>query len=406
MEWTSVSEAPDSFHFWTGVGTIAGAIRSCVWIDENLYTYTPNFFLFFVGPPGVATKSTSISLGMRLLERVPEIKFGPSSLSWQYLLRELKDALITVKWTNAHGTVFQRAASPLTIDASELGTFLKLGQEGLAEALIDLWDGKISKRGIAHGTVGGGKIQVENPWLHVIGATTPAWLDEHFPEGMVFGGLTSRILFIYGDKKRQLIAYPSQQVKPSDFAEKEKKLVEDLTEISKLRGPCEFTPEARTWGTAWYTNLWTGPQPAHLASARFDGYKARKQALLHKIAIVLSAATREDRVISKEILEEADAHLVSTERAMLRVFESIGLVDEAKWVKEIVSIVASYSTIFANGMTWEQIYKLVANIMTMKDFNTALVAAVQQGQLERVQLGTKTNPQGVVVPQWGVKLKV
>lgn len=399
MEWTSVSESPDAFHFWTGVGTIAGALRSCVWIDENIFKYTPNFFLFFVGPPGIAAKSTSIGLGMRLLEKVPEINFGPSSLSWQKLLDIMKASVITVKWEDPPGTAHQRPASPLTVEASELGTFLKLGQEGMVESLIDLWDGKIAKRALMHATLSGGTIAVENPWLHVIGATTPEWLGRHFDEGMIHGGLTSRILFIYGDQKRQLVAYPSRMAKPQDFEEKEKKLVEDLIEISKLRGPFSFTNDAISWGEAWYKNLWA-TTPPHLASVRFEGYKSRKFTLLHKIAMVLSAAQREDRVIDEKIYTEADALLTSTEHTMLRVFESIGMVDEARWVREVHGVVNAYAKIFPAGMTVEQVYKLLANVMSMKDFNAAIISALQRGILHRVDLGAK--PDGT--KNWGVRV--
>ena len=399
MEWTKVSESPDSFHFWTGVGTIAGALRSCVWIDENIFTYTPNFFLFFVAPPGITAKSTSIGLGMRLLEQVPEIRFGPSSLTWQHLLRQMQAAIITVKWTDGAGKEHSRSASALTIEASELGTFLKLSQEGLAESLIDLWDGKINKRGFTHGTVGSGNVSVENPWLHVIGATTPAWLGQNFPEEMIYGGLTSRILFIYGDRKRQFVAYPSTVVTPADFKQTEEKLVCDLEEISKLRGPMLLTADARQWGTKWYEDLWTH-RPRHLASSRFDGYRARKQALLHKIAMVISAATREDRIITDTILAESEQHLLSAERAMLQVFESIGLVTEARWVREITSVVRNYNGVFPGGMTSGQLYKLVQNVISVRDFQTALVAAVEGGSLERVIVAR--TPEGKEI--FGVKV--
>ena len=54
------NEAPSSFHFWVGVGTIAGALRRKVWTDHLTYQYTPNFYIILVAPPGVATKSTAI----------------------------------------------------------------------------------------------------------------------------------------------------------------------------------------------------------------------------------------------------------------------------------------------------------------------------------------------------------
>lgn len=386
MSWTASSESPDQFHFWTGVGTIAGALRSCVWIDEHHYTYTPNFFLFFVGPPGIAAKSTSIGLGMHLLEQVPDIKFGPTSLTWQYLLRKMKDSIITVTWTDGSGVSHSRPASPVTVEASELGMFLKLGQEGFAETLIDLWDGKFSKRGMTHGTIASGDVTVENPWLHVIGATTPAWLSKNFPEDMVYGGLTSRILFIYGDSKRQLVAYPSTFIVPQAHTQTETKLVEDLIEISKLRGPFKFTPEARQWGTDWYKDLWTKSRPTALASSRFEGYRARKQALLHKIAMVVSAATREDITITDNILKESDQILLSAESAMMKVFSSIGVVSEARWVQEIVSIVNAYVPSVYPAMTSDQIYKLVSNTISLHDFEIAIIAAVRSGRLRRVEV--------------------
>src|SRR5574343_321589 len=60
VAFTADSESPDDFHFWTGVATIAGALRRRVWIDMRKFQWTPNFYIILVGPPGIATKSTSI----------------------------------------------------------------------------------------------------------------------------------------------------------------------------------------------------------------------------------------------------------------------------------------------------------------------------------------------------------
>lgn len=402
MQWTKASEAPDQFHFWTAVGTVAGALRSCVWIDQKIYKYTPNFFLFFVGPPGIATKSTSIGLGMKLLEQVPDIKFGPSSLTWQYLLKTMAEAVITIKWIDDHGDLQERPASPITIEASELGTFLKLSQDGLAETLIELWDGKVSARDFTHGTLTSGNVGVKNPWIHILGATTPAWLSEHFPEHMIGGGLTSRILFIFGDYKRQMVAYPARHWQGDEFESTERLLVEDLIQISQLRGPFKMTEEALDWGEDWYQKLWT-VVPPHLATMRYEGYRARKQALLHKIAMVVSAATREDLVITKSILEEAEQHLLSTELAMTKVFESIGAVDEARYVREIVGVVRSYEALYPDGMPSDDIYSRVANSITVKDFEVALIAAIRKGALVKTATQVKSK-RGVM--QFGVKLGV
>src|SRR5712671_3481375 len=80
------SESPESFHFWTAVSTIAGALRRRVWINQLHFQWTPNMYIILVGPPGVAAKSTSIRQGLNLLEAVPGINFGQQSLTWQALI--------------------------------------------------------------------------------------------------------------------------------------------------------------------------------------------------------------------------------------------------------------------------------------------------------------------------------
>lgn len=50
------SEAPTAFHFWSGVSTIAGALRRKVWTDHRYYQYTPNFYILLVAPPGLRLK--------------------------------------------------------------------------------------------------------------------------------------------------------------------------------------------------------------------------------------------------------------------------------------------------------------------------------------------------------------
>ena len=95
LDYTSASESPTPFHFWTGVATIAGALRRRVWIDMRYFQWAPNFYIVLVGPPGVAAKSTTIQSGMKLLERL-KVPFGPSSMTWQALAKSLEESIQTV----------------------------------------------------------------------------------------------------------------------------------------------------------------------------------------------------------------------------------------------------------------------------------------------------------------------
>ena len=387
--YTRDSESPTSFHFWTGVSVLAGALRRRVWIDMKKFQWTPNFYVILVGPPGVAAKSTSISMGMRLLSKVPGVKFGPESMTWQALAKDLEDAVEHVSYTNQDGIKDLAKMSCLTIEITELGTFLRIDDDQLMSFLIRMWEGQ--RDTFRHKTKASGNAEIDNPWLNIIGATTPAWMKENFPEGMIGGGLTSRIVFVYGDKKRTLIAYPDEVIPTKEERQLHDDLIADLTEISTLAGPYRLSNFAREWGRAWYADH-NNPdlRPAHLASDRYGGYLARKQTHLHKFAIVLAAAKRSQLLIEEEDLKEAESIITDNEKDMLKVFQSIGVVNQSRHVQEIVSIVHFNGFITSKGL-WAK----SMNYMPLKEFEEAVRAAVKGGLLEVTTISGIT---GVVCP--------
>jgi hypothetical protein len=372
VAFTADSESPDDFHFWTGVATVAGALRRRVWIDMRKFQWTPNFYIILVGPPGIATKSTSIRTGIRMLEQVPGIHFGPPSITWQKLADVLASSVEHMKLVLPTGEEVFYPMSCLTISVSELGTFLKIDDTSLVDVLVDLWDGQLSTFG--HSTKTSGSVEIKNPWLNIIGCTTPAWLKANFPEHLIGGGLTSRIVFVYGEKKRKLVAYPDEVMPDADYHEMERKLVEDLKQIALMQGPMILTPEARAWGHAWYAKHWTAPRANHMASDRYQGYLSRKQTHIHKIAIILCAARSNSMFIHDTDLHEASLLLESAEPHMLKVFESIGVVDESRRANELEKFVRAHGWLSA-----DQLYTFVRNIMTQKDYEEALKSAVRAG---------------------------
>lgn len=373
MDYTADSESPNDFHFWTGVATIAGALRRRVWIDMRKFQWTANFYIVLVGPPGIANKSTSIRTGIRLLEQVPGLHFGPPSLTWQALADSLSEAIEHMKTTDASGTEIHTPMSCLTISVSELGTLLKVEDNVLVDVLVDLWDGQLTQWG--HKTRTSGAVEIKNPWLNIIGCTTPAWLKANFPEHLIGGGLTSRIVFVYGDTKRSLIPYPDEVIPDARYRDMESKLVQDLQQIALMQGSFAIREDARRWGRDWYAKHWSA-QPKHMASDRYGGYLARKQTHIHKLAIVCAASRGDQLIIIPEHLIEAEALLNSVEPHMQKVFESIGMVDEARKVREILAFVRAQGWI-----TSDELWRLVQNVMNQREFTEALSAAIRGGLL-------------------------
>lgn len=387
MNFTRASESPDAFHFWSGVGTVAGALRRRVWIDMRHFQWTPNFYIILVGPPGIATKSTSIRIGIDLLSEVDGIKFGPQSMTWQSLSTHLEGAIEYVKYYDLNGQEQLQAMSPITCAVPELGTFLRMDDTALVEVLVDMWDGQ--KGAWGHTTKSSGNIEIKNPWLNILACTTPSWLEQNFPTSMIGGGLTSRIMFIYGDKKRHLVAYPDAQMPEADYNAHRTSLIEDLKRIALLSGSYMLSSSARRWGTDWYARLWSA-RPANMANDRYSGYLSRKQTHIHKLAIVLAASQRDKLLIEEIDLIEADALLTTIEPHMIKVYESVGVVDESKHVADIVSHVRAYQWIDANSL-----FSLLRNNMTERDFKNAMRITVEQG-LCRVE--TREGKRGLAIP--------
>jgi len=346
MEYSSFSEAPDKFHFWTAISTLAGALRRRVWIDQAYFQWTPNFYIIFVAPPGIVSKSTTLSIGMRLLRQIPGIHFGPDAVTWQALTESLANSTEEVDLTPGRTSgkfsmeVNLQPMSCITIASSEFGTFLNPKDREMVDVLVSLWDGQLGvweKR-----TKTSGSDIIANPWINIAACTTPAWIAGNFPDYMIGGGFTSRCVFVYADTKRKLVPYPAAVV-PKSFKKMEEDLVHDLEIISTLCGEVKLSEAAQEFGEKWYESHYTSHN-AELANSRFAGYLARKQTHIHKIAMVLSAADKSAKplIISKRHLEASQEIATSLEADMPRVFAQIGLIGITKHADEVLQLLRSF----------------------------------------------------------------
>jgi Protein of unknown function (DUF3987) len=329
VEYTKHGEAPTKMYFWTGVTTIAGALRRRIWFDQAHFKWYPNLYTIIVAPPGVVSKSTTADLGMDLLRLCPGINFGPDVVTWQALFDAFCDVHEGIPF---NGETLEM--SPLTIAASELGNFLRPDDSWMVDQLVNIWDGKpVKKR-----TRMDGEQVIQNPCLNLIGCTTPSWIAQNFPDYMIGGGLTSRMLFVYAEAKQAYVAYPFRHV-PEDFLQRKAALVRDLEKISNLLGPVSITPDAVTWGEEWYER-WFKIEAKNIDETMLGGYINRKQTLVHKLAMILVASKGDELVIRVEDLQRAVALISDLEAEMPKVYSRIGMNPLAVAADKAVSFVA------------------------------------------------------------------
>jgi len=376
LKYCAHSEAPEKFHFWTGVSVIAGALRRKVWIDQGYFQWTPNFYIVFVAPPGIVSKSTTASIGMRILRKIPDIHFGPDAVTWQSLVQSLASSTETFV---CPGSDIQHPMSAITIVSSEFGTFLNPNDRDMVDVLVSLWDGQVGVFEKATKTQGDDRI--ENPWINIVACTTPAWIAGNFPEYMIGGGFTSRTVFVYAEEKRNLVAYPKQHI-PADFEVQQQELFRDLEVIAtQMAGEYTLTPDALRWGVDWYERHYSS-RPAHLDNARFGGYIARKQTHVHKLAMILAASESNDLKLHQQHLERASKYVDDLELDMPKVFANIGRTPLADLAEELKHFVQRMKKVEIH-----QLFKRFEARVTDEDFQKMLATAFRTGDFTTLRDG-------------------
>jgi hypothetical protein len=374
LEYTKLQEAPTAFHFWTGVSTIAAALRRKVWFDQMYYLWSPNFYIILVAPPGVSTKSSAINIGMKMLDDIQGIKRGADSLTWQSLVQSMENAVEMIQVANGEFL----AISCLTFSSSELGSLLDPDDRKMLDVLTDLWDGK-SGTWEKH-TKNCGSNVIPNPWINIIAGTTPHWIADNFPRQAIGAGFTSRCVFVYAEKKHHLMAYPRyRMVKDNNFAhmqEIKKHLLHDLEQIAMMQGEYDLTPEAIEWGEAWYKAHHEKPPELLDHDEQFGGYLNRKQGHTHKLAMVLAASKSNALVIDKPTLEAAVMLASQLEVNMPEVFKHINTAPGQDLALRVVEKVRTTGPITKGAL-----YRMFVRQMGEKEYNDSLNSAIAAGML-------------------------
>jgi energy-coupling factor transporter ATP-binding protein EcfA2 len=321
LEYASGGESPRKYLFWVGVSVVAGVLRRKVWIDQVDFQWTPNFYVLLVGPPGVK-KTTSMNIGYRLLKKIEGINFGPQSITWQQLVTHMAESRQTF---GPDGAVFRVDGEPfeascVSIKISEFGTFFDPLNRELVDNLTDMWDSAIDTMRKETRTMGSD--EVVNPWLNIVAGTTPTWIKENFTANLVGSGFASRPVYVYADKPERNIAYPSLQIQnTSEKISRRTSLVERLRNYAELAGEFQMSDDAYGWGMQWYEKFRAAQAQM---SPQDAGFVERRQAHLHKLAMVLCVARDGFPTITEEDMILADAKLTEIEADAHKVFSQVG----------------------------------------------------------------------------------
>ena len=320
------------FDKWVGYSVIASALRRKVSLQLGRLVYYPNIYVVLVAEPGVARKTQAIKYGVNFLNTIPDIRLSADSSTKEAMTDDVEssgmDELLVDGTTLRH--------SSLNIISKEFESFLGQKKENtrMLTALTDLFDcpDDWSSR-----TKHSGSNKIINPWVNLLAATTPDSLANSLPASAVGGGLTSRIMFIWADKKKKSVAIPAmteEELKIKEMLEK------DLYRISRLSGNYTMTADCMKKWIAWYDRFDEDESGDRICPDKsFSGWYSRKPTYIIKISILRAAAESSKLVIEWRHIEEAISAIREVEYSMGNAFKAIGKSEISGEVDNVLQII-------------------------------------------------------------------
>lgn len=389
------TEAPTRLHRWTAIAVIGGAATRRVWIDEVIFRLYPNFYIVFVAPPGVVTKSTAISLGINILRELDHIYLAADNTTYPAFIRDL--ALRQSEIFDQQGPslgvddeIIRQCA--VTAAISELGTFFRVEDEDMVNGLTDLFDCRAL---LVKDTKTAGTDIVEHPFVNLIAGTTPDWIKNKL-QAIGGWGLSSRMILLYTSEKALRVARPSKFWKPGEYDRIVKHLIEDLRHISTLTGRFTFSPAADTLAEEWYerNGVEAAAHNKNPDSDKWLGYfLARKQIHAHKLAMIFSLARRDSLVIEEEDLQEAIEHIEEVQLEIPKLFEPGFEPTAAAHTERMVlnRIAHEIKASTEEYMPRASLFRIVSRYVDSSSFNRIVDNAISRGGFRQLVEGRVTK---------------
>ena len=320
------------FDKWVGYSIIASALRRKVSLQLGRLIYYPNIYVVLVAEPGVARKTQAIKYGVNFLNTIPEIRLSADSSTKEAMTDDIETSGMDELMVD--GTTLRH--SSLNIISKEFESFLGQKKENtrMLTALTDLFDcpDDWSSR-----TKHSGSNKIINPWVNLLAATTPDSLASSLPATAVGGGLTSRIMFIWADKKKKSIAIPAmteEELKIKAWLEK------DLYRISRLSGNYMMTTDCIKKWTAWYDQFDEDESGERICPDKsFSGWYSRKPTYIIKISMLQAAAESSKLLIEWHHIEQAIEAIKEVEYSMGNAFKAIGKSEISAEVDNVLQII-------------------------------------------------------------------
>lgn len=328
--YTEKTDSPALFRKWSAIFAIAAALERKIYLKTTKGLLYPNIYAVIVGPPG-AGKTVSAAIASDMLRKLEAHHIAPSSVTRASLIDALSAADRNYMLPKAAGIEHFHS---LAIISEELGVLLPGYDNDFMNILTSLYDNRRYSETRRTNKL---SIDMPNPQLNLIAATTPSFLNNLIPEGAWEQGFMSRVMMIYSGASApgDLFAEVASDIPLGKI------LIEDLQAIGRLTGEIKFDPEAAAIFIQWHKTSVDGgpPIPDH---PKLMHYAKRRSAHLLKLCMIVSCARSSDLIITIEDYVEALDLLVEAETYMPDIFKAMKTGGDSVVMDE----------------TWHHVYKL------------------------------------------------
>lgn len=362
------AEPPLLYKEWVAISVVAACLqRKCyhTWeMDTRIY---PNMYIVLVGPPA-SKKGTTMRPAKAFLDSLG-IKVSSNAITREALIRELTGTALPLEGSD------QFLHSSMTVFSEEFTVFLGYKNKEMIDTLVDWFD--CADRW-EYKTKNSGEDLILGVWVNLLAGTTPTALREALPDTSIGGGFTSRIIFVFGDKKHKIVPYPVMTDKEREL---QQKLLVDLESIRMLRGEFRLTQEFVDAHTEWYI--------ANAKRPRFNteyllAYNERRSLHLRKLSMIVNAARTDSMIVTAEDFERARGFLERAEDVMDNAFSGRGSHPKAAIIAEVMKMLRE-----KGELSRKEILETFLHHVTPDDVRNIMAGIVQAGHATLVSDGTE-----------------
>lgn len=375
MQFTQVTESPDTFHLFSIVSVLSHVVGRKAWFSMGVRPLFPAFSAFLVSPAGQARRSSAIRLA---------VEVGRAAGACVVQDQMTPEGLASVLTTTPTAMVVADEAATLLTKREYMADM-----PALLCTLLDCPDAY-------QRTLKGQVLTVANPTVNALFGCAPDWIANALPKTALGGGLFSRMIVVYEASRKRLIALPDDEVDGRLMQEMKRELGLRLREIQETDfGQLSYDKEAKDMFRQFYVD---NDRRMGDASERMAIYYSRKPDHVHRLAVLMHCA-RSDReeTISEDTLARTLTLLSVIEPGMELVYRQAGLEKPGQLQQRVISALQRAKD---KKLSRSDLLRKVSDVMDAKQLSQVTATLKDVGEIEcryEVAASSKLVPYYVLI---------